>query len=99
MTKCYLPLPASVELKTSTIHGLGLFSTQNIKPNIDLGMSHYLHNNEIVRTPLGGFYNHSTEPNIEKRLVDGHYHLFTLKQIAAGDELVATYTFYNPTSE
>jgi SET domain-containing protein len=49
----------------------------------------------MVRTPLGGFYNHSNNPNCEKYLVGFCYFLKTVKDIKNGEEITVKYTLYN----
>ena len=68
----YQPLPSCLTIKSSEIHGLGLFATENIPKGTNLGIAHVLipHAEETFsqsycRTPLGGFYNHSNTPNCE----------------------------------
>ncbi|SVB36372.1 uncharacterized protein METZ01_LOCUS189226, partial [marine metagenome] len=65
-------MPDCVTIKQSKIHGLGLFATENIPKDTNLGIAHILipHAEETFeqsycRTPLGGFYNHSEDPNCE----------------------------------
>ena len=50
--------------------------------------------NNLLRTPLGGFINHSETPNCE---IQGNMtrHLYTLEDIEAGTELTVKYTMYN----
>ena len=92
----YRPLPSFLTIGNSQIQGLGLFSLQSIPCNVDLGMSHIIIDEEVVRTPLGGFYNHSEFPNCEKVLVSkDRWNLFTIKDIEAGEELTAQDTFYS----
>lgn len=91
----YNPLPSFLTIGRSGIHGLGLFATEDIPVNIDLGMSHIDVNGVIIRTPLGGFYNHSDSPNCERTQVGNQWNLFTIRDIKAGEELTATYGFYN----
>ena len=54
-----------------------------------------------MRTPLGGFVNHSEEPNCTKDLEMEEwrqiYHLRTLRPIKKGEELFLKYTFYKVT--
>ena len=55
---CYKPLPDNLTIKNSVIEGLGLFATENIAADTDLGMTHIKIPiiNGYVRTPtLGGF--------------------------------------------
>ena len=63
----YKPLPESLTIKTSGVHGLGLFADQKIMKSTTLGMSHLELGKLILRTPLGGFVNHSNEPNCIKK--------------------------------
>ena len=65
----YRPLPECLTIKKSPIEGLGLYATKNIKANIFLGITHILDENfenKYIRTPLGGFYNHSNNPNVRR---------------------------------
>ena len=65
----YKPLPKCLTIKKSPIEGLGLYATENIKANTFLGITHILDENfenNYIRTPLGGFYNHSNNPNIRR---------------------------------
>ena len=93
----YKPLPANLTIKNSKIHGLGLYAVVDIPANTDLGISHVRDErfeNSFIRTPLGGFFNHSDTPNCEVREVGEFLHLFTLKDIRPTSELTATYTLY-----
>ena len=70
----YRPLPNFLTIKTSPIEGLGLYATKDIKENSFIGLNHIQDNNfenGYIRTPLGGFYNHSNEPNV-RRVVSDH---------------------------
>ena len=70
----YRPLPNFLTIKTSPIEGLGLYATKDIKENSFIGLTHIQDNNfenGYIRTPLGGFYNHSNEPNV-RRVVSDH---------------------------
>ena len=104
----YKPLPDSVTIKASSIHELGLFAKENIVQGTNLGMSHLKIKDVIFRTPLGGFINHSNDPNCVKAELkmtnddsDGNqYHykkwnLITIKDITKGEEITVRYTFYN----
>ena len=65
---------------------------------VDLGLSHIVLDEEIYRTPLGGFINHSEEPNcIKWKVFVPHKYLYsvkTIKPIKKGEELFLKYTFY-----
>ena len=54
----YRPLPNNLTIKPSQIEGLGLFATETIKKETNLGLTHLLIKDDIdvliFRTPLGG---------------------------------------------
>ena len=104
----YKPLPESLTIKTSKINGLGLFAKEGIAQGTNLGMSHLKIGDTIIRTPLGGFINHSNDDNCVKveLLMTNEFNpkqkydykkwnLITLKNIKEGEELTVRYTFYN----
>ena len=96
----YKPLPDSLTIKSSGIHDLGLFAEEDIAQGTNLGTTHIKIDKEIIRTPLGGFINHSNTPNVVKvELHDKRYikkwNLVTLNNINKGEELTVRYTFYN----
>ena len=69
----YRPLPEQLTIKNSPIEGLGLFATQDIKSNSFIGVTHVRDEqfeNKYIRTPLGGFYNHSNEPTVMRMVSD-----------------------------
>ena len=69
----YRPLPDGLTIKNSPIEGLGLFSTIDIKVNTFIGVTHIRDEqfeNKYIRTPLGGFYNHSNNPNVRRVISD-----------------------------
>lgn len=99
----YKPLPPNLTIKNSLIEGLGLFATEFITSNTDLGMTHIYDErfkDNYIRLPLGGFFNHSEDPNckiIESSIDEiQHLRLVTIKDIKAGEEITAKYTLYNP---
>jgi len=92
----YRPLPESLTIKPSSIDGLGLFATQTIPKNTDLGMIHFTYGELIIRTPLGGFINHSDKPNCKKLDLEDEWHLKTIKEIKKDEELTLKYTLYTP---
>jgi len=91
----YRPLIDSLSIGKSSIHGYGIFAIKDIPKNTKLGLSHIRVDDLMVRTPLGGFYNHSNNPNCEKYRVGLGWFLRTIKDIIKGEEITATYTFYN----
>ena len=103
----YQPLPDSLIIQSSSIEGQGLFANQDIEARTPLGISHIKLGEKIIRTPLGGFINHSEDPNCVKSstLVTNNsditikhdnkqWNLFTIKNIKKGEELTVKYTFY-----
>ena len=91
----YAPLIDSLSIGKSNIHGYGIFAIKDIPKNTKLGLSHIRVDDLMVRTPLGGFYNHSDNPNCEKYRVGLGWFLRTIKDIIKGEEITAIYTFYN----
>ncbi len=69
----YRPLPDGLTIKNSPIEGLGLFATVDIKKNTFIGVTHIRDEqfeNKYIRTPLGGFYNHSNDPTVIRMVSD-----------------------------
>ena len=104
----YKPLPDSLTIKQSGINGLGLFARESLKQGTNLGMSHLKIKDNLFRTPLGGFINHSDTPNCVKAELlmtnENHpkqkfdykkWNLVTLRDIKKGEEITVRYTFYN----
>ena len=96
----YRPLPDYLTIKDSSINGLGLFTTEKIKANALIGVTH--HPNErsedgYIRTPLGGFGNHSDDPNCFKLLMQkgGDWWIGASRDIEPGEELTWSYTLYS----
>ena len=100
----YKPLPDSLTIAQSGINGLGLFATEGIAQGTHLGTTHFEIGDKIIRTPLGGFINHSNTPNVVKvelranhddpKGVTKKWSLVTLGDIKKGQELTIRYTFY-----
>ena len=103
----YQPLPKNLTLGESEIHDIGLFAKEDLIGGTNLGISHIELGKMIIRTPLGGFVNHSETPNCVKvesqtrqRVTPLYDHdftkweLVTLRDIEEGDELTLRYTFY-----
>lgn len=94
----YRPLPACLTIKNSEIEGLGLFAKEFIPSGTLFGMSHIKVHSDWIRTPLGGFYNYSTEPNCmnteNKNTFKEWLDLVTIKDIEESEELTADYIFY-----
>tara|TARA_R110002020_G_scaffold288212_2_gene503681 strand:- start:1240 stop:1560 length:321 start_codon:yes stop_codon:yes gene_type:complete len=104
----YKPLPESLTIKTSKVNGLGLFATEGIAQGTNLGMTHIKISDHIIRTPLGGFINHSNDANcvkvellmtnqfnIKHQYDYKKWNLITLRDIKKEEELTLRYTFYD----
>ena len=90
----YHPLPDQLYIRRSSIDGMGLFAKEDIEGNVNLGLTHIVVDGELIRTPLGGFVNHSDEPNCIKLKEGNRYNLFTLRDIKVEEEITLKYTFY-----
>tara|TARA_R110002074_G_scaffold219649_2_gene390304 strand:+ start:401 stop:751 length:351 start_codon:yes stop_codon:yes gene_type:complete len=113
--KYYKPLPDNLTIADSAVEGLGLFATKDIPMDTNLGISHIKDSrfqDGFIRTPLGGFYNHSEEPNCHTVTDDHAYShsqnkfkiinfklvsLVTTRDIKSGEELMCRYQLYDPT--
>ena len=95
----YRPLPDYLKIEDSPINGQGIFTTRKINANELIGITHHAHERSEdgwIRTPLGGFGNHSDDPNCFKLLMEegGDWWIGTLRDIEPGEELTWTYTLY-----
>ena len=111
----YKPLPDGLFIKDSNIQGQGLFTNRDLHVGCDLGTSHLRidesggnsineeeNKNIFIRTPLGGFINHSNTPNCSRTQIKikpgfDKWSVIVIENIAAGDELTLKYTMYHPT--
>ena len=104
----YKPLPDEVEISCSPIEGMGIFAKKGIGQGTNLGMTHIKIGEKLIRTPLGGFLNHSDDANCVKAelrmfneddptkpLNYKKWNLVTIKDIKQGEELTLNYTFYD----
>lgn len=110
----YKALLSDLTVRKSDIHGLGVFARRGIPKDTILGISHVkdksntgCYKDGYIRTPLGGFINHSNEPNCIKVKVLGTWFLplsegelsstmavQTNKAIREGEEITVSYTLY-----
>jgi len=99
----YNPLPDGVTIKQSPIHGFGLYASERITKGTIIGITHHVNPNVkdgVIRTPLGGFGNHSDTPNCFKMLVEETTWMIGANEdIDSGEELTWKYTIYNPQEE
>ena len=71
--KTFEPLASSLTIKKSPIHGLGLFATCEIPKHNELGISHVKDDrfsHGYIRTPLGGFFNHSKNQTVKRFMME-----------------------------
>lgn len=100
----YEPLNSDlVRIGFSAIHGHGIFAKDYIPPGVDIGISHYVLVDRMIRTPLGGFLNHEDKPNcmlikdsdeVKSGVVTISikcYTVHTMRFIEAGQELTLNY--------
>ena len=105
----YKPLPDSLQISCSPIEGMGIFAKKKIEKGTNLGMSHLKLGSRIIRTPLGGFVNHSETPNCYKtklRYTNEDdpkikvdyviWNLMVIEDIKEGEELTVKYEWYTP---
>jgi hypothetical protein len=95
----YMPLPPYLTIKKSKFHGLDVFATQDIPSGEELGITHVADKKNrfpdgSIRTPLGGFINHSSHTNCVFYELEDTWKLKTLRAIKKGEELTAEYTVW-----
>ena len=101
-TKEWRPLPDQITIKESKIEGLGIFATEDLPPNTDLGISHVYDQrfpDNYIRLPLGAFINHHEMPNCKAIVSESHetlgeikhIRIITDKSILSGEELTLNY--------
>ena len=99
--KPYSPLPEYLTIGPSNIHGAGILAREDIPGEVVIGITHVYDSNfqhNYVRTPLGGFINHSDTPNcelIEDEEDISYKRLRTIKKINQGEELTLKYSLYD----
>ena len=91
----YRPLPDYWTIKDSDIDGLGLFAIEDISKDTTIGVTHHFLWEGVARTPLGGFINHSNEPNCILDRIIAESHLRTTSNIKAGEEITLSYEMYS----
>ncbi len=92
----YNPLPTCCTIRPSWIEGLGVFAVKEIKKDTELGVSHIEFENELYRTPLGGFINHLDKPNCVRIKNGNKWLLKTTQDIFPNQELTLSYVLYKP---
>ena len=99
--KTYQPLPSGLMVADSRISGQGLFTNRRLVAGTELGISHYRVDKLMIRTPLGGFINHSETPNCQRnqiRIRPGFdkWNLMVIEDVEEGEELTLKYKLYDP---
>ena len=92
--KRYKPLPNYLTVATSGINGLGLFALEDIPEGKEIGITHHHLWEEVVRTALGGFINHSKSPNCKLERIISTSVLYATLPIKKGEEITLKYTMY-----
>ncbi len=94
----YNPLPDFLTINKSNIQGLGLFAISKIEKGRKIGITHIFNEsfeNNYIRTPLGGFINHSSNPNCELKELDNKYLiLYSISEINENEEITLKYKMY-----
>ena len=92
----YKPLPDYVTIRKSPIAGLGLFTTKKILAGTYIGIVHIENDSDdIIRTPLGGFGNHSDNPNCFKiKFGQTKTWIGAIRDIEPDEEITWKYTLY-----
>ena len=94
----YRPLPDYLAIAPSSIEGAGLIALKNIKKNHEFGITHVKDErfeDGYIRTPLGGFFNHSDDPNCEAYIENDFIKLRSIKNIKQGEEITVKYWLYD----
>ena len=96
-TDTYRPLPEGLTIMESKIEGLGLYAQEDFTAGKVFGETHVFavsqNRREWVRTPLGGFINHSENPNCYISTATDQRCLHTIRPIKAGEEITVYYRF------
>ena len=97
----YRPLPDGLYIGMSEIEGNGLFTHKELIAGEEMGITHIRYNSDdfhsnYIRTSLGGFVNHSNEPNCVLYECGAYLKMKIEKDIKPGEELTLTYNMYDP---
>jgi len=94
----YMPLPQYLCIAPSLIHGAGLVVLKDIHDKHEFGITHVKDErfeDGYIRTPLGGFFNHSDDPNCAAYIDGDFIRLKSIKKIKAGEEITVKYWLYD----
>ena len=100
-TQPYRPLPRKLYIGNSPIEGNGLFTSSDLTKDDELGITHIKNSSgdfhsDFIRTPLGGFVNHSENSNCMLFECGDYLKMKTTKTIKEGEELTLSYSLYEP---
>jgi len=89
----YRPLSKGLSIQKSCIDGQGLFAKKIFGAGECFGLTHQFLNkeHEWVRTPLGGFINHSETPNCFINNEGNRRVLYSVRPIKKNEELTVYY--------
>ena len=90
----YKPLPSFLAIGRSQIEGNGLFTDAFLFKGTQLGLSHIYDEDfpdNLIRTPLGGFINHSDTPNCQLIRLGRFLFVEVIDDISVGDEITLMY--------
>ena len=90
----YSPLKPGLTVGKSKLHGLGIIATKDIEQGTDLGVCNIEaadYEDGFIRTPLGGFINHSDNPNCSDKVEGKNYRLLTTRLVRKGEEITVSY--------
>ena len=82
------------ELRTSDVHGRGIFATESLPANKVLFETHKKTSGafEWLNLVPNCSYNHSNEPNCRSLTLGDFKYLVTLREVKEGEELLVDYT-------
>lgn len=95
----YSPLPSTVHIAESDIHGLGLMASEYLPEDTLIGISHVEDDSGnfeagLVRTIVGALINHSDTPNCILITTEKYWRLWTIEEIYPNYELTVDYRQY-----
>ena len=90
----YRPLADGLTISESKINGLGLHTTMDWNAGAYLGETHVWskYRTDWIRTPTGGFINHSENPNCYIHTDSFSRELYSVRPLKEGEEITVFYT-------
>lgn len=90
----WTPLPSGFRIENSNIARQGLFTERNLEASTVIGVTHRYREgapNNMDRTCLGGFINHSLDNNCVLRKECNTLVLYTIRDISSWEEITLNY--------